>query len=755
MKWLNWLNATPKRRKIWLPSLLGLGLTLAFFSANIVKPAAIEQLGNLLFDSYQRAKPRIYNPGTPVRIIDIDNESLKRLGQWPWPRTTLARLQNRLTQAGAGVIAYDIIFAEKDRTSPENILKVLSQNPAAKSDFSAVKTLQSHDRIFARALQRNQTVLGFFLTREKNSIRPKLSGKFAWGGSSPKQRIEAYNGAIAPLDIFEKSATGEGFVSFNPSGDGIIREAPLIARIGDDYYRSLSLEALRIALRQGAVKVRLSNGTGELASPQAENPEVAKLKVADMTIPTTPNAKFRVYYTKPVKDRYIPAWKILSDEIPMSSWADKVAGHIVFVGTGADGLKDLVATSIMPRAPGVLVHAQIVEQIIDGQFLKRGYKMSRWEKFFLLLSGILLSLALPRLNAWQGAVLALGLSGVVFYGSWRAFAVHQTLFSPIYILLALLTIYLLTRFASFYLAETERARIRSAFSMYLSPTMVKKVSEDPSLLKLGGVERQLTIMFLDIRSFSKISENMQPEEITTFLNIFLSPMTDILQNNQATIDKYIGDAIVAFWNAPLDDENHAENAGKAVLQMRDKLAKLNAKYQDSVEVNWPKEVAVGIGLNTGLCCVGNLGSNQRFSYSMIGDAANLASRIEGLTKQYKVPLLVGHATAKQLTDYALLEADKIRVVGRHTPERIYILLDGPAQAKRADYKEIEALHKAFLKAYRKRDWKEAEKLARHLEKKGKELGLSAYYRMMECRIEAYRETPPDEGWGGVYEATQK
>jgi adenylate cyclase len=754
-KLLNIFKLNAKRRKTFIAFFVGLFVTFGYYAANLAKPASVEQLGSLLFDSYQRKFPRSYDEASPVRIIDIDNESLKRIGQWPWPRSTMAKLNDRLSAAGAGVIAYDIVFSEADRTSPENILSVLQENPNADSDFNNIKTLKGHDQLFAESYAKTRVVTGFFFLRELSEKLPKLSGKFAWGGDAPKDNIASYGGAILPLAVLEEQVSGEGFVSFNPGGDGIVRTAPMVARIRDTYYRSLSLEALRVVQDQGAVVIRNSRATGELAAVDSDNPEIVKIKVGGFEFPTLPNGDFLVYYSTSQPTRFIPAWKILSDDVPVSEWADRVAGHIVFVGTGAEGLKDLVATPASRREPGVLVHAQVVEQIIAGQFLRRPYWGPFIELLILVASGLLLALVLPKLGATKGAILSTVLAGAIAYGSWYAFKYHLFLINPIYPLMAILTSYLLITVVVFYLTETERSRIRNAFSMYLSPTMVKKVSDDPSLLTLGGEERNMTILFLDIRSFSKISEGLQPQEITTFLNIFLTPMTNTLQAGKATIDKYIGDAIVAFWNAPLDDDEHERNAARAVMEMMRTLDDLNAKYADQTEIKWPQDVRMGIGLNTGICCVGNLGSDQRFSYSMIGDAANLASRIEGLTKQYKVHVLVGSSTAKELSGFAIVEADLIKVVGRQTPERIFILAGEEEQAETAGFKKLAPLHQQFLKTYRRQEWDKAEGMLSALQELAKPFEFDGYYDVMRARIATYKTDPPAPDWDGVFIATSK
>ena len=750
-------------------------MTIGFYIAYSAKPPAIEQMGNLLFDRYQTWAPREYREDVPVRVIDIDDESLKRLGQWPWPRTTIAALNDRLFQAGAGVVAYDIIFSEEDRTSPEKIAASIRERSGADVDLGALETLPNHDDSFAKSIAATNTVLGFFLVRydTNNVVKPPVG--FAKVGALGMDKIQNFQGSLSAIPVLSDVAAGQGFVSFNPGGDGIVRGAPMIYRVGDALLPSLSIEALRSVQGAGAYILSSSEATN-FGAISPEDATLASIKVGDFKMNTDSEAIFRVYYTpsssKINEKRIISAWEILDPDTPMSDWADKIAGNIVFIGTGAEGLKDIVATPATDREPGVVVHAQVVEQVLGqffidqrreageevtakGQLLNRPFWAEIAEAASIILAGIALVSLLPRLGAAWGAVFSLVMIGSIITFSWTRFTGHQILINPIYPLLAIGSTYLVMTIASFYLTEMERSRIRNAFSMYLSPTMVKKVSEDPSLLTLGGEERNITILFLDIRSFSKISEALEPQEITTFLNIFLTPMTDTLQDLEATIDKYIGDAIVAFWNAPLDDPNHERNAARAVLKMNDTLEKLNAEYNAQDEIKWPGEVAMGIGLNTGICCVGNLGSEQRFSYSMIGDSANLAARIEGLTKQYRVSCLIGNSTATAVDDFALIEADLIKVIGRQTPERIWILAGDDDMAAEPEFKELHALHETFLADFRASRWNEAMAEVPKLKELAKPYNFDGYYDIISERIEGYKITPPDPDWGGVHIATSK
>lgn len=766
------LKISSKRQKILIPSLLGLLSLFGFYFANISKPPVIEQLGNLLFDRYQIWKPRQYLAEVPVRIVDIDNESLEEIGQWPWPRTIIARLNDRLTEAGAAVIGYDIVFSEPDRTSPENMLAVLENNPTASGKLKSLSLLTPHDKILAQAFSQSNVVSGFFLVPNTTNSAPTQSTGFTYswdvnfdetGAIKEIENIATFDGAFAALPILGEASAGEGFVSFNPTGDGIFRKAPMVYNYNGKLYPSLSAEVIRTVQGAGAFQLKSSDGSGEIGTSSSRR-YLSSMATGGFNWPVTRDGGFRVYFTEPSpeiqKARFLSAATILDETIPIQEWRDQIAGNVVFIGTSAEGLKDIIITPMRGGEPGVLAHAQITEQIlgeamVGNQILKRPYWAEIWELLSLLIPGLLMVLILPRISAAWGALLSAVLAFSIIGFSWVSFSNSLLLINPIYALLSILTTYGLMTVTSFYLTESERSRIKSAFSMYLSPEMVKQVSDDPGLLTLGGEEKNITVLFLDIRSFSKISELLRPQEITTFLNIFLTPMTDTLQSSKATIDKYIGDAIVAFWNAPLDDNNHEKNAARAVLKMNALLSDLNEKYGSQDEVKWPENVAMGIGLNTGICCVGNLGSEQRFSYSMIGDAANLASRIEGLTKQYSISSLIGNSTAQAVKDFAIIEADLIKVIGRETPERIWILAGDESEADTSDFKTLTAQHDLFLSAFRGQRWDEAEGYIPKLKALAEVWNFQGYYDVMALRILQYRSTSPGPDWDGVHIASSK
>ncbi len=728
----------------------GLVITALLLLLHALHLKAITQVGDLIFDAYQRQAPRPYQDA-PIRIVDIDEESLARLGQWPWPRTEVAKLTQALADAGAASIAFDIVFSEPDRTSPARTAEILRQNPDATGNYDDIAKLADHDVVLGQTMARTPSVPGLFLTRDPNGVRPMEKAGFAFSGTPPISSITEFQGAIVPLPVIDQGAAGNGFVSITGNDSGIVRSTPLIARIGDRLVPSLSLEALRVAQGAGGYIVKSTDASGELGGSE---PDVVAIKVGDFEVPTTPAGEIWMYYTAPHPERIVPAWKILTGALNPNELRELFEGRIVFIGTGAIGLRDLVATPISDGELGVVVHAQVAEQMILGKFLTKPDWATGLERFILFVLGVGISLLLPRLSSVSGGILAaFGFVGSVL-GSWYAFRFGSLLLDPTYPAGGVIAVYIAGTSVSFYNEERARAYIRRAFDRYLSPELVESIARDPSRLELGGETRDMTVLFCDIRSFSRISEKLSAAEIIAFLIDFLTPMTDVLLARKATIDKYIGDAILAFWNAPLDDPEHPRNAAFAALDMVAKLNSLNANAQ-AQNAKWPGDVKIGIGLNTGPCCVGNIGSQQRLNYSLIGDTVNLASRIEGLTKAYGVSIAIGSETAKRIPDFALVELDLVRVVGRDTPERIYALAGPPGLAQDTKFQEFARMQADMLTAYRSMNWDRCEAQLESLQQHAPAFGCEALIAVYRSRIGAYRNHPPAPGWDGVFRATEK
>lgn len=742
--------AEPSRAAKWqrraAPAVPGLFALLAVLLVQLFAPAPVERIGLSLFDAYQRAAPRPYEDAA-VRIVDIDDETIRRLGQWPWPRDQVAALTQKLTAAGAAVIAYDIVFSEPDRTAPARLAARIA-DPTARATLAR---LPDPDATLAGAFGQAPVVLGYFLTREGKAAPPDPKAGIAVVGSPPAN-VPTFSNAIAPLPALGTAAPGAGFVSTVGDGDGIVRRAPLIARRGEQLLPSLWLDALRVAQQAGAITLKSSDASGESGG---DGGDVVSARVGQFEIPTTHAGELWLRYTAPRPDRAVPAWRVMQDALTPAELEAKFAGHIVFVGAGAIGLRDLVATPIEERAQGVSIHAQAAEQVILGKYLSRPDWAPGLERAALIVLGIALAFALPWTGAAWGAAAGLATIGAMAGGSWWAFQSHDFLIDPTWPILGLGTVYLAVTLVTYLREERQRRFIHGAFGRYLSPELVRRMVDDPSQLQLGGVEREMTVLFCDIRGFSRISEGLTPQDIIRFLISFLTPMCDILIEKKATIDKFIGDAILAFWNAPLDDHEQHVNAARGALGMVAALDVLNQTMQAQSAEPWPGEVKIGIGLNCGPCCVGNMGAAQRLSYSLIGDTVNLASRIEGLTKYYGVSIAIGSSLAAELPEFAMLELDRVRVVGREAPETLFALLGDEAMALDPDFAAYAVEHERLLAAYRAREWDRALAMLDAQDAPAVRYGVAKLQGLLRERIAAYQQKDPGPDWDGVFQATEK
>lgn len=717
----------------------------------LAQPGMLGRIGLAVFDAYQRAASRQVDEDARVAVVDIDEASIERLGQWPSPRTELAALTDRLAAAGAAAVVFDIVLSEPDRTSPAEVAALQRRLGTEAALTEAFAQLPSHDALLARSFSRAPVVAAYFLDRggHGGTIEPKAS--FTLHGTLPSREVRHYDGAIQPLPALEAAARGSGFVSLESDADGIVRRAPLVAIHRGVLVPSLSLEALRVAEGAGSPDLLASDGSGETLG--AGGAAVA-VRLAGRAIPVNGAGEMWIHFPSAAR-MVLPAWQVIDGALDDEAMARAVRGKIVFIGGSAAGLQDLVSTPLAERVGGVTVHAAATEQMLAGDFLERPDWAFGLELLLVLLLGGGLVLLLPRLGAAFGALAVLGGIALVGGGSWLAFTRANYLLDPTWPVLALLAVYAVQTVAVFYREERRRAYIHSAFDRYLSPEMVRRIAEDPDQLELGGEEREMSVLMCDIRGFSRMSERYSPREVIDFLIEFLTPMSDILLARQATLDKYIGDAILAFWNAPLDDPDHPRNAARAALEMVAATAELNRTMPGRKGVVWPGEVSIGIGINAGLCCVGNMGSRQRLSYSLIGDTVNMASRLEGLTKQYHVPIVVGSALAAELPGFALVELDRVRVVGRDAPETIFALLGDEGLAGESGFVRLAETHSALLKAYRAQQWDRAEALLDEGEGAYAALGVAGLAALMRERIASLRGDPPGEGWDGVYQAVSK
>ena len=723
----------------WLPILLLLVAALA----RVVVPGVLDRLSPLAFDMYQREAPRDATD-LPVRIVDIDDASLKQIGQWPWPRGTIAQLVDKLREAGAAVVVFDALFSEPDRTSPKLLLPLLSSNglsPDAAAQLLA--QVRDPDDVLAQAIAKVPTVLGFALTERGGTNNLANKAGFSIAGSAGEDPLifaDHFAEVVADLPVLQKAAAGEGAVNPHLDWDNVLRRVPLVLRLGKDRpVPSLAAEALRLAVGAHSYIAKAAGANGEAS--YGVNTGLNAIKIGPFVIPTDGGGMVWLHYARSEPGLFISAEDILSGKFD----AEKIKDNIVLIGASAKGLQDLHATPLAPDTPGTEIHAQLIQQVLQGSYLTRPDWAPGAEAVFTLIIGLILVAAIPRTSALLSGAVGLVAIVAAVAASWYAFTGARLLFDPVYPIVVLGFVYVGTTLLSHRQTERRQREIRQAFSRYMSPHMVAELAKHPEKLKLGGEIKLITIMFCDIRGFTTLSEGLTAAELGHLINDFLTPMTEIITQHQGTIDKYIGDCIMAFWNAPLDDPDHAKNAVEAAQAMRQRLIELNEEWAAAGR----RQLHIGIGINTGECCVGNFGSQQRFDYSLLGDPVNLSSRLEGLTKQYGVDLVIGEDTAALVDDPNLVELDLVAVKGKTRAVRIYTIPMHPI-----DTVQFNANHAELLAAYRRRDWNAALGMLDD-ETLRAEPDLAPVYDLFRERIAQLRTDSLPEDWDGVYVAHEK
>lgn len=721
-----------------------------------------KRLQYFVFDKYNKIYQR---PATDqVVIVDIDENSLRKIGQWPWPRDTVAELITKINELGARVIAFDMVFAEEDRTSPKYVVNRLPKSAEYQQIKEKIIQLPDNDQIFSQAIaQAGNIVTGFTNARPNETRRlpsQPVKPTFLLKDKSVFIRDSLFQtkGVATNLPLFSEKAAGNGHFMASPETDGIIRKVSLFSRYNPPQfsdsevklYPSLALEVLRVSISPNTrmiIKEVKEQRVFDLGY---------QIKIGEYEIPIGDDTLFGVHYRDIDKEKeYIPAHFIL-ENLKQEDLKKKINDKIVFIGTSAEGLRDIRSTPLTPFVAGVEVHVNVVEQILQGRFLKRPDFTVGAEALILGVSGLIIIALAPIANILWLGIATLIMMGGMFFGSWYGYFHQGLLLDPVYPSLILFLLFVGSSLLSYLRSETDRRQVKNAFGHYISPVFMEELTKNPDKLKLGGEVRELTVMFTDIRNFTKISESLSPERLIQLMNEFLTPMSNLVMESRGTIDKYMGDAMMAFWNAPLDDPDHAHQACMTALNMNKALEPINEQLRFEAEKlgKEPLILSAGIGINTGDCSVGNMGSKQRFAYSALGDAVNLASRLEGQTKTYGVDSLIGENTYKQIKDFAVLELDLIKVVGREAPVKVYSLIGNKDLAKSDEFKKWRAAHNSMLAAYRiadvdcaAQDCKEAKELA-----KGK---LQKYYDLYLDRIIEITKNPPPEGWSGVFVAKSK
>lgn len=666
-----------------LPILAGLVIVVLLTLLRIADPFPVQVLREIAFDFYQRLHPRP-DADFPVRVIDVDEASLAALGQWPWPRDRLATLSDRLTELGASAIGFDMLFPEPDRMSPSRIAASLPGVDAA--------TLPDYDAIFAAALSRAPTILGFSLTPYGKPLSGGPKGGFAVSGPDPVDRIPFLTGAAAPIPLLRDAAPGLAALSLNSElSAGAVRRLPMLWTNGDQLFPTLSLEALRLAMGLSTIVV-----FGDTAATGY----VEGLRLGDFTVPLTSEGDLWLYYSRPDPKLMISAADLLGPNY--QALRDRIAGHIVLVGTSASGLLDLHNTTLGNNVAGVTIHAQAIEQILSGTYLTRPDWIAGLEIVGFLALGIVLVIVVLLLGPLAGlAAGALCLAGAIGF-SWWMFVTQGAMLDPSFPLVGLTLLYLALVFFRFLTTERAKKQIRRAFGFYVAPSLLSEIEKNGDRLKLGGDVRRITVLFSDMRGFTSLSERLEPKRILTILNTLFGALGAEITGRLGTIDKFIGDAIMAFWNAPVDVPDHERKALRAALGMREKLAELNRHdaFHLKAERAPTQELGIGIGISTGEALVGNMGLETRFDYSALGDTVNIASRVESACKEVGYDILVADPVPLIAADFAFLDAGTLVLKGKAERVGIHLLVGDAALAKSGAFHLLRITHAEALEALR-------------------------------------------------------
>lgn len=729
--------------------LIGLGLLIVLVfvgnAANFYQLPFVDKLTTVLYDY----RLQLTMPGTMddrIVILDIDEKSLKEEGRWPWSRDRLGLLMDKLfDKYGIAVVGFDVVFAEKDESSGLRVLQKLGQDQLKhdKEFQTVLEHIQpqlEYDKLFAGKIKNRKVVLGYYLTNRKDKNRSGMLPEPTFpAGSFTEHPITftSWNGYGANLPELQQAAAGAGH--FNPAvdADGVVRRVPMLVEYNGAYYESLSIAVVRTLLGQPAVLPGFAEGE----SSGYAGLEWLELAVAGGTlkIPVDQNvATFVPYRGRQGSFRYISVTDVLHDRIA----PEQLKNKIVLVGTTAPGLLDMRATPVAEVYPGVEVHANMIAGILDQNLKQRPAYMLGAEVLWLLMTGIALSFLLPQLDPTKAM---LGSFFIFFITLGMSLALWQygNLLMPVANSLVMIALLFALDMSYGYFVESRTKRlITGLFGQYVPSELVEEMSQHPESVSMEGESREMTILFSDVRGFTSISEGLDAKELTVLMNAFMTPLSRVIYKHRGTIDKYMGDCIMAFWGAPLPDADHARHAILAGIEMQATLAALQPQLK---ERGWP-EIHVGVGINTGRVSVGNMGSEVRIAYTVMGDAVNLASRLEGITKQYGVGIVVGEHTRNAVTDFVYRELDHVRVKGKDKPVAIYQPIGLISEVSPAMQHEVDLFHE-FRRLYCSQDWDQAESQLMNLQRMSPNTRL---YEIYAERVAYFRKNPPPADWDGVF-----
>jgi adenylate cyclase len=723
---------------------LGVVTTLAMVGLAAWSPPLLMRAQDAVFDGYQRASPRAFDPQAPVHIIDIDEASLDVYGQWPWPRSYMAALTDRLFDHGAAAVGFDVLFPEPDRTSPERIIESWGRFaegiPPALPDLG----LPPHDARFAAAIEGRAVVLS--ITGAPTGAAPLPKAGVAVTGRVPDGLLR-FPGAVGNLDQLTAAAAGIGAISLGRNADGVTRTVPMVTQIDGTLFPALSVELLRVAQGAGGHILRTTEASGEVSGGTVA---AVDMRTGALSYPVEADGRFRIHFAGAQPERITSAASVLEAEGRDPDLEASIAGRIILVGSSAQGLFDIRTTPLDGQVAGVTLHAEIIEQIVSGQFLNRPDWMPGLEILAVIAAGLALAGLQLRERPLLGLVAALGIGAALVGGGLVAFARGGLLFDPVVPVLTVVLVYVPGTTIGFMAKDRARRVIRDRFAYFLPPSLIARIEADPrAALTPQGAERDLTVIFVDMRGFSTVTEGMAPDQVVGLVNTFLSAVAEALVDHGATIDKFMGDAVMAFWNAPIGRDDHAEAGLRAIEGVETAAARASAE----LEAAGLPGISVGIGVNTGPASVGLMGSRDRLSYTCIGDSVTLAARLEGLTRLYGTTNCVGGATVAHLPEgLRAVQLDLIAAKGFARAEAVHVVVREDAEGLAQFTQTFGAARAAYLG----RNWAAAE--AGFTDLAMLTLPWCDCARIAELYLDRiaghYRQSPPPD-WDGSERALNK
>jgi len=718
-------------------------------ASGVLTIGVLQRLDDIIYDARLRATmPRTLDDR--IVIVDIDEKSLAEIGHWPWGRHRLAELVDQLFDGHkVGLVGFDVVFAEADESSGLKRLKQLAQaelkdQPGFAERLGQIQGSLDYDALFAKALQKRPVVMGYVFTGVEGSNigvlpRPVMPKEAVHGRPT---RFLHWKGHISNIEQLAGAAPMAGF--FNPilDGDGVVRSVPLVMEYQGQFYESLSLAMYRMLVGlpdvapgfprdrflsrnyQGLESIQLRRGDGVLSIPVDD-------RVASLVPFRGPGGVTGGSY------KYVSAADVLAKRISPGSLKDK----IVLVGTTAQGLLDLRVTPVGETYPGVEAHANVISGLLDGNTLVRPDYAIGYDVVILLLAGLALAFTLPLLSATRAVLVSAGVVAAVVGVNFWLYSGHGLVLPLAAALVMALTAFALNMSYGYFVESRSKRELANLFGTYVPPELVDEMVKDPDAYSMKASNKELTVMFCDMRGFTKMSETMEPTQLQELLNSVFSRLTDIIRGNRGTIDKYMGDCVMAFWGAPVDTPNHAHLATKTAMEMANSVRKINEEHR----AKGIPEIGIGIGLNTGTMCVGDMGSDIRRAYTVIGDSVNLGSRLEGLSKAYGVDIVVSESTRKLAPEFAWQELDRVRVKGKAQAVAIFWPV-APADRLEKPYQDELKAWAAFLKAYRAQDWDQCDVLMLNLQRMNAKKYL---YELYSERVASMRLLPFDPEWDGA------